>query len=95
MSEKLLDPLTLLAALQTEVAELRERVVVLENGKMQSTAPKRWMTAIETGAYLGISERAVYERIRRGRISPEAVRHVGRRVYVDQHELDASLVTSR
>jgi excisionase family DNA binding protein len=52
---------------------------------------KRWLTAREAGAYLGISERAVYARVRRGRIPPGAVKHSGRRLLVDRLVLDRTL----
>lgn len=82
------DPLTLLAELVAEVAELRERVATLEqrNGTL-----KRWMTIPETGAYLGCSPKAVYARIERGRIPPGAVRRIGRTVTIDRLALDRTL----
>jgi excisionase family DNA binding protein len=52
---------------------------------------KRWLTAREAGAYLGCSERAVHQRIRRGRISAEALRHQGRRLFLDRLALDRAL----
>jgi excisionase family DNA binding protein len=52
---------------------------------------KRWLTAREAGAYLGCSERAVHQRIRRGRIPAEALRHQGRRLLVDRLALDRAL----
>ena len=83
------DPLTLLAELVLEVEELRSRVLGLEQER--EGGAKRWLTAGEAGAYLGCSERAVYERLRRKRIPAEAVRYSGRRVYVDRLALDLSL----
>lgn len=83
------DPLTLLAALVLEVEELRRRVLWLEQERERGT--KRWLTAVEAGSYLGCSERAVYERVRRKRIPPGAVSYSGRRVYVDRLALDRSL----
>ena len=50
---------------------------------------KRWLTAKEAGAYLGVSARAVHQRIRRGRIT--AVRHQGRAVLIDRLALDRQL----
>jgi excisionase family DNA binding protein len=52
---------------------------------------KRWLSAKEAGAYLGCSERAVHQRIRRGRIPAEAIRHSGRRLLVDRLALDRAL----
>ena len=52
---------------------------------------KRWLTANEAGAYLGVSARAVHQRTRRGRIPAPALRHVGRRVLIDRLVLDRSL----
>lgn len=52
---------------------------------------KRWMTASEAGDYLGCSERAIYERIRKERIPPEAVKRSGRSVLVDRKALDRAL----
>jgi excisionase family DNA binding protein len=51
---------------------------------------KRWLTAAEAGHYLGCSQRAIYRRIARKRIPPDAVRHSGTRVYVDKVALDAA-----
>jgi hypothetical protein len=45
---------------------------------------KRWLTAAEAGAYLGISARAVYARVRRGRIPAGAVKHSGRSLLLDR-----------
>jgi excisionase family DNA binding protein len=56
---------------------------------------KRWLTAPEAGAYLGCSERAVHQRIRRGRIPAEALRHQGRRLLLDRLALDRALETER
>lgn len=55
---------------------------------------KRWLTPREAGVHLGCSGRAVYERIRKGRIPAEAVKHSGRRVYVDRRALDRALERS-
>jgi excisionase family DNA binding protein len=52
---------------------------------------KRWLTPRETGDYLGTSPRAVYQRIRRGRIPADAVRHCGRSVLIDRLALDQAL----
>jgi excisionase family DNA binding protein len=83
------DPLTMLAELAAEVTELRARVQELERGG--GTSSKRWLTVREAGAYLGCGDRAVYQRIRRGRISAGAVKHSGRSVLVDRRELDRDL----
>jgi excisionase family DNA binding protein len=52
---------------------------------------KRWLTAAEAGTYLGCSQRAIYMRIKRGRISETAVRHSGRSVQIDRVALDRAL----
>ena len=84
------DPLTLLAELAAEVTELRARVAELERNS--HGAPKRWLTVRETGQYLG--DRAVYQRIRRGRIPAEAVKHSGRSILIDSEALDRQLELS-
>jgi len=57
----------------------------------ERAAAKRWLTIRETGAYLGCGERAVYQRIRRGRIPAAAVKRSGRSVLVDREALDRGL----
>jgi excisionase family DNA binding protein len=52
---------------------------------------KRWLTAAEAGTYLGCSERAVRQRVRRGRIPAGAVKHSGRSVLLDRLALDRAL----
>ena len=52
---------------------------------------KRWLTPAEAGAYLGISQRAVYRRIERGRIAAGAVKRSGRSVLIDRLALDRAL----
>jgi excisionase family DNA binding protein len=52
---------------------------------------KRWLTAKEAGAYLGCSDRAVHQRIRRGRIPEGAIRHSGRSLLIDRLALDRVL----
>jgi excisionase family DNA binding protein len=52
---------------------------------------RRWLTPREAGDRLGCSERAIYQRIRVGRIPPDAVKHSGRRVYIDRPLLDRAL----
>lgn len=86
------DPLTLLAELAAEVTELRARVAELERNS--HGAPKRWLTVRETGQYLGCGDRAVYQRIRRGRIPAEAVKHSGRSILIDSEALDRQLELS-
>jgi excisionase family DNA binding protein len=54
-------------------------------------ASKRWLTVRETGDYLGCGERAVYQRIRRGRIPAGAVKRSGRSVVIDREMLDRGL----
>lgn len=57
----------------------------------RDTPIKRWLTAAEAGDYLGCSDRAVYERIRKGRIPADAVKRSGRSVLVDRKALDQAL----
>ena len=52
---------------------------------------KRWLSAREAAAYLGCSERAVYQRVRRGRIPAEAIRHQGRSLLLDRLTLDRAI----
>lgn len=53
--------------------------------------PKRWLSVREVAGHLGCSERAVYQRIRRGRVPAEAIRHQGRSLLVDRLVLDRAL----
>ena len=57
----------------------------------QAREPKRWLTAAEAGTYLGCSERAFHQRIRRGRIPEGAVRHQGRSLLIDRLALDRAI----
>jgi excisionase family DNA binding protein len=52
---------------------------------------KRWLTASEAALYLGCSPRAIYQRVRRGRIPEGAVRHSGRSLLIDRLALDRAL----
>jgi excisionase family DNA binding protein len=52
---------------------------------------KRWLSIKECAEHLGCSERAVYMRVRRGRIPAAAIRHQGRSVLVDRLALDRAL----
>jgi excisionase family DNA binding protein len=86
---------SLLAALSPEaLAELEalidSRVQAVLDLREREPA-KRWLTARESGQYLGCSERAVYQRIRTGRIPADAVRHQGRRVLLDRLALDRAV----
>jgi excisionase family DNA binding protein len=56
--------------------------------------PKRWLSVSECAEYLGASQRAVYQRMRRGTIPTDAVRHVGRSVLIDRAALDRQLERS-
>ena len=47
--------------------------------------------AREAGEFPHCTERAVYERVRKGRIPDEAVRHSGRRIYIDRQGLERTL----
>jgi excisionase family DNA binding protein len=84
-----------LASLTPEAREeLRALVraeVELALAEREREPAKRWLTAREAGAYLGCSERAVYQRIRRRRIPAEALRHQGRRLLFDRLALDSAL----
>jgi excisionase family DNA binding protein len=57
----------------------------------RASAPKRWASSAEAAALLGISQRALYARVRRGRIPAEAVRHSGRSLVFDLRALDRAL----
>jgi excisionase family DNA binding protein len=83
------DPLTMLAELVAEVAELRERMAALELER--DAGARRWLPVRDAATYLGTTDRAVYQRIRRGRIPAGAVRHSGRTVLVDRDALDRAL----
>jgi excisionase family DNA binding protein len=52
---------------------------------------KRWLNVKEAGIYLGCSDRAVHQRIRRGRIPTGAVKHSGRSLLIDRLALDRLL----
>jgi len=78
--------------------EAREELLVLVRAEVALalaahplTPAKRWLTTAEAGAYLGCSERAVHQRLRRGRIPAEAVRHQGRRLLFDRRVLDRTV----
>jgi excisionase family DNA binding protein len=85
------------SALSWLAPEAQEEIRALVRAEVESalaaqrTEPKRWLTAAEAGAYLGCSPRAVYMRIKRGRVPAGAVRHHGRRVLVDREALDRQL----
>jgi hypothetical protein len=49
---------------------------------------KRWLSALEAAAYLGISESALRARIKRGRVP---VRHHGRSIVIDRVALDREI----
>jgi excisionase family DNA binding protein len=66
---------------------LREELAGAERGR----AAKRWLSVREAAGYLDTTERAVYQRIRRGRIPPQAIRHSGRSVLVDREALDRAI----
>jgi excisionase family DNA binding protein len=86
---------SLLSALSPEAREELRALVQAEVGLALAARDrepqKRWLTAREAGTYLGCSERAVHQRIRRGRISAEALRHQGRRLLLDRLALDRAL----
>jgi excisionase family DNA binding protein len=54
-------------------------------------APKRWASSSEAAALLGISQRALYARARRGRLPADAIKHSGRSLLFDLHKLDRYL----
>jgi excisionase family DNA binding protein len=86
---------SLLASLSPEAVEELRSLVQAEVERALTARDrepaKRWLTAREAGAYLGCSERAVHQRIRRGRIPAEALRHQGRRLLLDRLALDRAL----
>lgn len=86
------DPLTLLAELAAEVQTLRSRLDELERDR-DGRAP-RWLTVERAADYLGTTQRAVYARIRRGRIPGSAIKRSGRTVLVDRDALDRALERS-
>jgi excisionase family DNA binding protein len=88
------DPLTLLANVTAELAELRSRVETLELELAAGATVKRWLTVRETADYLGTTERAVYARLDRGRIPRSATRKQGRALLVDRERLDRHLERS-
>lgn len=71
-----------------------ERVAAALTGGRSGATAKRWLTVREAGDYLGCGDRAVYARIRRGRIPSGAVKHSGRSVLVDRQALDLELERS-
>lgn len=87
--------MSVLAALSPEARdELRAFVaaeVAAALAARDRAADKRWLTPREAGAYLGCSERAVYQRIRRGRIPAGATRHQGRSLLIDRLALDRAI----
>jgi excisionase family DNA binding protein len=85
----LLDALTPEA--REELRLLVQAEVALALAARDREPQKRWLTAREAGAYLGCSERAVYQRVRRGRIPADALRHQGRRLLLDRQALDRAL----
>ena len=83
-----------LASLTAEAQEELRALVQAEVAvamALREEPTKRWLSAREAGAYLGCSERAVYQRVRRGRIPPKAVRHSGRSLLLDRLALDRAL----
>jgi excisionase family DNA binding protein len=91
--------MSFLAALSSEAVEELRGFVQAEVAAALATRDrepaKRWLSAREAGMYLGCSERAVHQRIRRGRIPTEALRHQGRRLLLDRVALDRALEAER
>lgn len=86
--------MSFLAALSPDaLAELRALVQAEVAAALaaREPEPKRWFSVKECTAHLGCSERAVYQRVRRGRIPAEAIRHQGRSLLVDRLALDRTL----
>jgi excisionase family DNA binding protein len=87
--------LSFLASLSAEAREelraLVQAEVEMALANRDREPQKRWLTAREAGVYLGCSERAVHQRIRRGRIPAGALRHQGRRLLIDRLALDRAL----
>lgn len=74
--------------------ELIEETVSARLAGLERDGSKRWLTPREAGEYLGCSERAVYARIRRGRIPEDAVKRSGRSMVLDRFVLDRNLSKS-
>jgi excisionase family DNA binding protein len=87
--------MSLLASLSPEAREELRSLVQAEVecalAARDREPAKRWLTAREAGAYLGCSERALHQRIRRGRIPAAALRHQSRRLLLDRLPLDRAL----
>lgn len=71
------DPLTLLADLAVELADLRARLELVE--RRDSTVGRRWLTVAEAGELLGCSPDAIRMRVKRGRLKHD---RQGRRLYI-------------
>lgn len=82
---------TFSAELVAALERLVDERVAAALARREEGAGSRWLTVAEAAEYLRCSERAVYARIRKGRIPAEAVRHSGRRVYLDRLALDRAL----
>jgi excisionase family DNA binding protein len=78
-----------------EIQRLVDERVEARLASLTSQQSKRWLTVREAGDYLGCGDRAIYGRIRRGRIPPGAVRHSGRSVLIDREALDRALDRGR
>jgi excisionase family DNA binding protein len=81
------DPLTLLAELQSEVASLRERVAVLENGR-ESNGDQPWLTLTEAADRARVSERTIERLVTSKRIRSTTL---GRRRLLHRDDLDELL----
>lgn len=78
------------AAREELVALVRDEVAAALEARDREPQ-KRWLTVTETAGYLGCTPRAVYQRIRRGRIPEGAIRHSGRSLLIDRLALDRAL----
>ena len=71
-----------------ELLTLVEEAVARQLAERDREPAKRWLSTREAAAYLGCSQRAVYLRVRRGRIPARAVRYSGRTLQIDRLALD-------
>jgi excisionase family DNA binding protein len=91
--------MSLLSLLAPEaIEELRALVRAEVAATLAARSPepaKRWLSAAEAAAYVGVSQRALYQRVRRGRIPSDAVHHSGRRLLLDRLALDQAFERAR
>jgi Helix-turn-helix domain len=75
-------------------ALIRDEVAVALAAREREAQQQRWLSSTEAARYVGTTPRGLYSRVRRGRIPPNAVRHVGRRLLFDRRSLDRQLEES-